>query len=156
MYCTCRFYVIRWCCRSQCCTSLKNTVDCQGGMAPSPYAQGPQSHSPTAPQDQVVLGSFSQAEQNVEMRNRQKCWWRSLYVRHFFVLKVAPNDGKRMVNYQKRYLAISWNTITVVHLCLLENSWAKNLGKLWKSTPCPIDCEIVPFFQGLATPKAIP
>lgn len=30
-------------------------------------------HSPTAPQDQVVLGSFSQAEQNVEMRNRQKC-----------------------------------------------------------------------------------
>ena len=152
MYCTCRFYVIRWCCRSQCCASIKNTVDCQGGMAPSPYAQGPQFHSPTRPSGAWKFFS-----------SRAKCWdekpAKVLMKESLYEALFCLESGS------KRWKAIWWITKSdtlqyfetqLVHLCLLENSWAKNLGELWKSTPCPIDCEIVPFFQGLATPKAIP
>ena len=51
----------------------------------------------------------------VYVRNWLKCCRRSLLVRRSFVLKVAPNHGKRygeLPKDQKQCLAISWNAIS--------------------------------------------
>ncbi len=56
-------------------------------------------------------GDLLGKEGKVNVRNRQECWWRSLYVRRSFVLKVAPNQGKRYGELPKAILVpcnISW------------------------------------------------
>ena len=55
---------------------------------------------------------------NTHMRTRQKCWWRSLYVRRSFVLKVAPNYGKQCWWTTKSdTLQLQYLEIQLVHLC---------------------------------------
>ena len=59
-----------------------------------------------------VYWSYNKNHSGGYVRNWQKCWWRSLYVSALYSWKWLQTMESDMVNYQKRYLAISWTTIS--------------------------------------------
>ena len=89
----------------------------------------------------------------LQMRNRQKGWWRILHVSALLSWKWLQTIESDIVNYKN-------DTLKLVRLCLRPNSWAKKLGAEHPDESFGIQrlvplTKVVPSFQRLVSPKAI-